>query len=42
MYEFLLGKIKKRYLLVRSLDGKKKNKVHPCTGTEALYRLYGP
>jgi len=21
---------------------KKKDKVHPCTGTEALYRLYGP
>jgi len=21
---------------------KKKGKVHPCTGTEALYRLYGP
>ena len=20
----------------------KKGKVHPCTGTEALYRLYGP
>ena len=19
-----------------------KGKVHPCTGTEALYRLYGP
>jgi len=22
--------------------GKVKGKVHPCTGTEALYRLYGP
>jgi hypothetical protein len=22
--------------------GKKKGKVHPCTGTEALYRPYGP
>jgi len=22
--------------------GKKKGKVHPCTDTEALYRLYGP
>jgi len=20
----------------------KKSKVHPCTGTQALYRLYGP
>jgi len=23
-------------------QGKGKGKVHPCTGTEALYRLYGP
>ena len=22
--------------------GKGKSKVHPCTGTEALYRPYGP
>jgi hypothetical protein len=22
-------------------DGKGKGKVHPCTGTETLYRLYG-
>jgi hypothetical protein len=22
--------------------GKDKGKVHPCTGTEALYRPYGP
>jgi len=22
--------------------GKDKGKVHPCTGTEALYRSYGP
>jgi len=22
--------------------GKGKGKGHPCTGTEALYRLYGP
>jgi len=21
---------------------REKGKVHPCTGTEALYRLYGP
>ena len=27
------------YLEVRS---KGKGKVHPCTGTEALYRPYGP
>ena len=27
----------------RSLSiGKGKGKVHPCTGTEALYRPYGP
>jgi len=24
------------------LRRKKKGKVHPCTGTEALYRPYGP
>jgi hypothetical protein len=24
------------------VDGKKKGKGHPCTGTEALYRPYGP
>jgi len=23
-------------------NGKGKGKVHPCTGTEALYRPYGP
>ena len=23
-------------------SGKKKGKVNPCTGTEALYRPYGP
>ena len=23
-------------------DTQKKGKLHPCTGTEALYRLYGP
>jgi len=23
-------------------EGKGKGKVHPCTGTEALYRPYGP
>ena len=23
-------------------EGKGKSKVHPCTGTEALYRPYGP
>jgi hypothetical protein len=23
-------------------NGKDKGKGHPCTGTEALYRLYGP
>jgi hypothetical protein len=25
-----------------SNTGKGKGKVHPCTGTEALYRPYGP
>ena len=30
-------------LLFRQLlVGKKKGKVHPCTGIEAMYRLYGP
>jgi hypothetical protein len=24
------------------VHGKGKGKVHPCTGTEALYRPYGP
>jgi len=24
------------------IHGKSKGKVHPCTGTEALYRPYGP
>jgi hypothetical protein len=24
------------------LEGKVKGKAHPCTGTEALYRPYGP
>jgi hypothetical protein len=24
------------------LNGKVKGKAHPCTGTEALYRPYGP
>jgi len=28
-------------LLVLGLKGKKVN-VHPCTGTEAMYRPYGP
>jgi hypothetical protein len=29
--------------ILRSIkDGKSKGKVHPCTGTEALYRPYGP
>ena len=25
-----------------ALDGGRKGKGHPCTGTEALYRPYGP
>ena len=28
--------------LERMEEDKKKGKVHPCTGTEALYRPYGP
>jgi len=28
--------------LSRLNKGKGKGEVHPCTGTEALYRLYGP
>jgi len=26
----------------KDVTGKSKGKVHRCTGTEALYRLYGP
>ena len=28
--------------IVRDPILSKKGKAHPCTGTEALYRLYGP
>jgi len=27
---------------IESVEGKGKGKGHPCTGTEALYRPYGP
>jgi len=36
------GKILKWISTRKTQDGKKKSKVHPCTGTEALYRIYGP
>ena len=29
-------------VLSDKVEGKGKGKMHPCTGTEALYRLYGP
>jgi len=29
-------------LLLTDFTVKKKGKVHPCTGTESLYRPYGP
>ena len=29
-------------VLQRAKDERSRGKVHPCTGTEALYRLYGP
>jgi len=31
-----------RFTLARYTPYKSKGKVHPCTGTEALYRPYGP
>jgi len=31
-----------RFMLKMALVVKGKGKVHPCTGTEALYRPYGP
>jgi len=29
-------------LYINSQEGLSKGKVYPCTGTEALYRPYGP
>jgi len=31
-----------KILPLTCIKGKKKGKGHPCTGTEALYRPYGP
>jgi len=30
------------YIMPYLSEGKGKGEVHPCTGTEALYRPYGP
>jgi hypothetical protein len=35
-------KFNKKEIFVLVEEGKIKGKVHPCTGTEALYRPYGP
>jgi len=32
----------KSYMKMRKKRKASKGKVHPCTGTEAVYRLYGP
>ena len=41
--EAKVGEIFGLVSLVIDTDGmQKKGKVHPCTGTEALYRPYGP
>jgi len=32
----------RKFILILACKGKGKGKVHPCTGTEALYRPYSP
>ena len=36
------AKCDRRHVVNTRMKVKKKGKVHPCTGTEALYRPYGP
>jgi hypothetical protein len=41
-HSFFPYRYKVIFLLFANNADKGKGKVHPCTGTEALYRLYGP
>jgi len=38
----ITAKKERRYKTGKVYKGKGKGKGHPCTGTEALYRPYGP